>query len=458
MDDVVSSLVALRGHDSIAMMSDETSAALKRCILDSLGCALGAVGQRVPQKIATMTGVPTLGGTSTIVGRAATVTAEQAAFVNGVLIRYLDFNDTYASSDGLGHPSDYISAVLAVGEECRSPGDRVMQGIAAVYEVFCRLTDSLPLGFKNIDHVVYGAVASAYGAGVLWGLSDEALGNAVSLALVANISLLATRFGSLSTWKGCAAGNAARNGVFAARLALHGVDGPAAPFQGRGGLCELIGRDFDQLEFNRDDRGAAALRSNLKSYPCGVLAQSAIEAAATLHPRLSSHDITGVTVRTFNQAVKMMASDPEKWTPTSSSTADHSLPYVVARTLAYGDLDGASFEPLALSDQKVRRIMSVLRVEEDAELTAMWPQKMPARLEVTLSSGEQFEERVDAFRGSSSNPMAFRDVERKLRAQAEPEIGANGVNQVIDTCARLEEESAGALLKACVAKSGFLKI
>jgi 2-methylcitrate dehydratase PrpD len=130
------------------------------------------------------------------------------------------------------HPSDYIPAAMAqLGAE-EIPGELVLRGILVGYEIFCRLTDATRLGVEQIDHVLNGAVASAAAASVVNGLSSVQTRHALSLAVTANLSLQATRLGELSMWKGCAAGNACRNGVFAAELAAAGITGPQAPFTG----------------------------------------------------------------------------------------------------------------------------------------------------------------------------------------------------------------------------------
>lgn len=454
MDEVVAQLVSLRSRVMASELSEGTAASVGRVVLDSLSCALGASQQELPRRVM---GLPlgTSVGPCTIVASGDRVAAEEATFVNSVLVRYLDYNDTYASLGGLGHPSDYISSVLAVAEEIDAPGDTVVRGIVGVYEAFCRMTDALPLGFGNLDHVVYGAIASAFGAGLLWGLSDEALAQAISLAVVSNVALLATRFGELSDWKGCAAANAARNGVFAARLGRQGVTGPEAPFVGRGGLCSLLGQEVDTAALE-DEALVAVQQTHLKLWPCGVLAQSAIEAARDVQRRVNCDDVQSICVRTFAQAVKMMASDNEKWSPTTPHTADHSLPYVVACALAEGGVGVDSFGPVYLSDGRIRRLMKVLHVEEDPKLTLAWPGTMGAEVEVKLNSGDQVVARVDKFRGFAGEHLAPRDQEFKVRSLAEGVIGADRVSSFVDTCYRLEGLGAGPLLARCIRAEGTL--
>src|SRR5262249_52700824 len=146
------------------------------------------------------------GGTSSI---------EWATFVNGLLIRYLDFNDTYLSLEP-AHPSDNLAAVLSVGEMVGAGGSELITAAVLAYEVQCRLCDASSLRKHGVDHVTYGALSSAIAACRLMQLDVVKTTHAIGLAGVCNVALRQTRAGELSMWKGCAFANAARNGVFAA--------------------------------------------------------------------------------------------------------------------------------------------------------------------------------------------------------------------------------------------------
>src|SRR5207245_8775262 len=136
-------------------------------------------------------------------------------FVNGLLIRYLDYNDTYLSLEP-AHPSDNLAAVLAVGEAVNATGPELIVAAVLAYEIQCRLCDAASLRKHGFDHVTYGAISSALAACKLLNLHATQCAHAVGIAGVCNVALRQTRAGELSMWKGCAFANAARNGVFAA--------------------------------------------------------------------------------------------------------------------------------------------------------------------------------------------------------------------------------------------------
>src|SRR5262245_38080170 len=128
---------------------------VKRRVLDSLGCALGAWNAepcRIARQLAQQVKFPQ---GATLWGTGHKTLPDLATFVNGGLVRYLDFNDTYLAKEP-AHPSDNIPAVLAVGETARASGKRVVQAIALAYEVQSRLCDAAALRPRGWDHVTYG--------------------------------------------------------------------------------------------------------------------------------------------------------------------------------------------------------------------------------------------------------------------------------------------------------------
>src|SRR5437016_3338625 len=87
---------------------------VKRRFIDSFATAAGAmdsdaysVAKRCALRVSSEPGASLLGGSQSSV--------EWATFVNGLLIRYLDYNDTYLSLEP-AHPSDNLAAVLSAGE------------------------------------------------------------------------------------------------------------------------------------------------------------------------------------------------------------------------------------------------------------------------------------------------------------------------------------------------------
>lgn len=385
----------------------------KRRLVDTFGCAFGAYDEplsRMARAVAERySGRPA----ASVWGSTLPTSAEAAAFANGVMLRYLDLSDTYVVKSN-GHPSDVIAAIVSVAEAARASGAATIAAIAVAYEVYCAFVEAIDVNTQGWDQPVYVALASALGAGKLLGLGREQMGHALSLALTPNMALEQTRRGELSSWKGCAAANAARNAVFAVLLARDGFTGPGAVFEGKSGLYEIVGRFEWNLPAN-----ARALhrvdRTHIKCLPICYHGQSAAWAALDLHGRVRTADVDDIHVESYRQAVEFMGNDPFRWAPATRETADHSLPYVVAAALADGEITARSFEPERLADALLVALMKKTRVSERAELSARYPGSTPCRLTVRLVSGEIVASEVEFPRGHSNNPLTDTELDAKFR-------------------------------------------
>ena len=429
---------------------------VKRRVLDSLACAFGAwnaqpcrIARRIGQSVKVTNGA-TLWGTN------HKTLPDLAAFANGSLVRYLDFNDTYLAKEP-AHPSDNIAAVLAAGEAVRASGKRIIQAIALAYEVQCRLCDAAALRPRGWDHVTYGPFSSTLGAAKVMKLSDEQTLQAINLAGVANIALRQTRVGDLSMWKACAFSNAARNGVFAAILAQRGMTGPSPIFEGEKGFMKLVSGPFELPAFGGERGQAPApdgslslpfkiLDTYVKHYPVEYHAQTAVEAALALREDLLKAEggevlagITDIEIGSYDVAIEIIGRDPEKWRPQTRETADHSFPYCVAIALLGGKVTLHSFEAKRLADPVVHELIQKVRVVQLPEFAGLYPEAMPTRIRVRTKAGHSYVQRVDHPLGHPRHPMSDREIETKFRRLAMGKLGRARVSQVTDLVWKLEQ-------------------
>jgi 2-methylcitrate dehydratase len=399
---------------------------VKRRMLDSLGCALGAwsappcrFARQLAQTVKVARG-------ATLWGTGHRSLPDLATFANGGLVRYLDFNDTYLAKEP-AHPSDNIAAVLAVGETARASGKRVIQAIVIAYEIQCRLCDAAALRPRGWDHVTYGPFSSALAAAKVMKLSYGQTVHAVNLAGVANVALRQTRVGNLSMWKACAFSNAARNGVFAAMLAQRGMTGPSPIFEGEKGFMKLVSGPFilPHLGGEKGSSGGVPFKildCYVKHYPVEYHAQTAIEAALVLRTELMESEgaraveqIVEIEIGSYDVAIEIIGRDPEKWHPTTRETADHSFPYCVAVALLDGRITLHSFSPKRLRDPAVQGLMKKIRVVPQPEFTGRYPAAMPTSITVRTEGGKTYRKQVDLPLGHPCNPMSDRQLEGKFR-------------------------------------------
>lgn len=423
---------------------------VKRRILDSLGCALGALTARpcrIARQLAQAVKVPQ---GATLWGTGHRTLPDLAAFANGALVRYLDFNDTYLAKEP-AHPSDNIAAILAVGEASRASGKRVIQAIALAYEVQCRLCDAAALRPRGWDHVTYGPFSSALAAAKVMKLSDAQTLQAINLAGVANIALRQTRVGDLSMWKACAFSNAARNGLFAAMLAQRGMTGPSPIFEGEKGFMKLVSGSFELPLFGSEKGPSEAvpfkiLDTYIKHYPVEYHAQTAVEAALVLREDLLKVEgidalvgITDVEIGSYDVAIEIIGRDPEKWRPHTRETADHSFPYCVAVALLDGKVTLHSFDVKRLTDPALHALIQKVRVVSQPEFAGRYPEAMPTRITVRTRAGQDYVKQVDCPLGHPKNRMSDHDVENKFRRLAAGKLDRARTKKVIDVVWKLDQ-------------------
>ncbi|MGE3977062.1 MAG: MmgE/PrpD family protein [Nitrospira sp.] len=442
---------------------------VKRRLLDSLGCALGAWNAppcRVARLIAQTVKAPQ---GATLWGTGHKTLTDLATFANGGLVRYLDFNDTYLSKEP-AHPSDNIPAILAVGEAVHASGKRVIEAIALAYEIQCRLCDASALRPRGWDHVTYGPFSSTLGAAKLMKLSNTRTVQAINLAGIANMALRQTRVGDLSMWKACAFSNAARNGVFAAMLAQLGMTGPSPIFEGEKGFMKLVSgplelapfaaeRGHSQMGTDLSGRGAVPetfkiLDTYIKHYPVEYHVQTAVEAAVALRNELMEVEgtravdhVMDVEIGSYDVAIEIIGRDPEKWQPATRETADHSFPYCVATALLHGHVTLQSFSPKRLHDPAVRNLMKKVRVVQQPEFEGRYPKTMPTRITVKTEAGRTYMRQVDVPVGHPGSPMSDHDLEAKFCRLAAGRLNRLRIDRLIEFMWNLDRvRDIGALM------------
>src|SRR5699024_101863 len=180
-----------------SMLSDDAIEALKGRVLDSIGCAIGALEGPPVKSIKQMTEM--LGGNEqvTLIGGGKT-NPVNASFYNGALVRYLDFNDSYLAKNETCHPSDNVAPVLAGAEYANASGLDFLLALAIAYQVQCRLSDIAPVRDQGFDHTVQGEYGAASGISRAMGLNKKQIANAIAIAGTGFNSLRVTRTGELS--------------------------------------------------------------------------------------------------------------------------------------------------------------------------------------------------------------------------------------------------------------------
>lgn len=369
-------------------LSPETVHQAKRRIADTIGGALGAFAAG-PSRIARRMAQPVAGGPAARVwGSLVPTTPEAAAFANGTMLRFLDINDTHRVKDG-SHPSDNMGGLVAVAEMLELGGRDLILAVALSYELQCRFVDTVPFNDKGWDQPVPGVMAMALAAGRMMGLSRDAMRDALALSIIPNLCTYQTRAGELSMWKGSAAANGARNGIFAARLAAEGMTGPYEAFDGIFGLWkQTLGSAHDIGPLTKRGGKFAVQQTNIKMYPVRDSCQLPVNTARALLENVAADNIAALKIMTYASAHKGAVADPELWAPKTRETADHSMPVSVAIALADGTVTPQSFENTRFLDGDVLDLIGKTEIVVDDAFNAQAPKVRNCRIEATDTTGK----------------------------------------------------------------------
>jgi 2-methylcitrate dehydratase len=398
MEKFISSLETQLIEYSMSLVFEDLSPKVisqaKRRITDTIGGALGAFEAK-PVEIA-RTVVPKVNNarSARIWGSLEKSTPEGAAFANGTMLRYLDINDTHRTIDG-SHPSDNLGGVIALAESLNLGGRDVLLALTISYEIQCRFVDSVPFNENGWDQPVPGVIAMALAAGRMLNLNASSMRDALALAVTPNLCTYQTRAGELSMWKGAAAANGARQGIFAAMLASKGMTGPFEAFDGIYGLWnQTIKKQHNiaPLSFGKSLFGVE--QTNIKMYPVRDSCQLPVQTARNLRKKIAAKDIKSLKIVTYGSAYKGAVEDPELWAPKTRETADHSMLIAVALGLIDGTITPESFESDRFLDRDVLELIAKTEVEISPEFSAMSPAIRTCQLIAKNSESKRFNSKL----------------------------------------------------------------
>jgi 2-methylcitrate dehydratase len=402
------------------------------CLIDTLGCGLEALDYPACTKLmGPLVPGMTVPNGARVPGTAYELDPVQAAFNIGTMIRWLDFNDTWLAAEW-GHPSDNLGAILAVADwlsrkavaEGRAPLTMraVLDAMIRAHEIQGVLALENSFNRVGLDHVVLVKVASTAVAALLLGLPREQVIAALSHAWVDGHSLRTYRHapntGSRKSW---AAGDATSRAVRLALIAATGEMGyPSVLTAKAWGFYDVLfkGQPF---RFQRP-YGSYVMENVLFkiSFPAEFHSQSAVEAALTLHARLTAlgidaASIARVRIRTHEAAIRII----DKQGPLANpADRDHCLQYMVAVPLIHGRLTAADYEDGIAADPRIDALRAKITCVEDAAFSRDYhdPDKRSIAngLTVELTDGRVLDEVVVEY------PVGH----RRRRAEGRPLLEA----------------------------------
>jgi 2-methylcitrate dehydratase len=420
----------------------------RACLIDTLGCGLEALEYSACTKLLG----PIVPGTvvpngARVPGTSYQLDPVQAAFNIGALIRWLDFNDTWLAAEW-GHPSDNLGGILAVADWLSRTAiaagkapllmRAVLGAMIKAHEIQGCIALENSFNKVGLDHVLLVKVASTAVVSQLLGLTREQTINALSLAWVDGQSLRTYRHapntGSRKSW---AAGDATSRAVRLALMAQAGEMGYPSVLTARTwGFYDVLFRG-NPFQFQRP-YGTYVMENVLFkiSYPAEFHAQTAVEAAMTLHRELDklgrqAEDIRAITIRTHEACLRII---DKKGPLANPADRDHCVQYMIAIPLIFGRLTAADYEDdIALgpdSGWRIDELRAKVTCVEEPQFTADYhdPEKrsIANALIVELNDGTVLEETVEypighRRRRAEGLPLLVEKFERNLRRRFTPE-------------------------------------
>nr|HID13455.1 MmgE/PrpD family protein [Anaerolineae bacterium] len=415
----------------------------KRFLLDSVGCALAAV--LLEDMRAAHRYIVGLGGTpeATVIGSGHRTNTANAALMNALLVRALDYNDIYWEQDP-SHPSDIIPAALAAGEREHRDGREVLVGILIAYELEMRWCLAATPGIREVGwhHASLTQFVSPFVAARMLGLSEDQAVAAAGISGSSHFTLGCVVAGHLTNMKNTADPMATEAGVRAALLAREGYTGPVEVIEGKEGLYQVLSNVEWSTDALLDGLGEKFLitQCSYKAFPTEALTHQPITAVLNIcrAHSITAEEVAEVHVRTTTRGADIL-SDPSKYQPTTKETADHSLPYCIAAAIADGNVLPSSFEEEKLRDPRIWALLPKIKVVADAEIDGLFPAVKRAIVRITTTDGKVYEEQVDHAKGSPENPMSDDEIIAKFRANAAGVLTPEQQDQVIEATWGLED-------------------
>lgn len=348
----------------------------RNCLIDTIGCGLLALKFPACTK---MLG-PVVEGTSVpfgvrVPGTNFKLDPIKGAFDIGCAIRWLDYNDTWLAAEW-GHPSDNLGAILSItdfiSQQKISKGEdpltmrTVLEAMIMTHEIQGVLALKNSFNKVGLDHVVLVKVASTALVTKLMGGTKDQIMDAVSQAWVDGQSLRTYRHapnaGSRKSW---AAGDATSRAIRLAMITLSGEMGyPGALSAPVWGFEDVL---FDGKQISLPQKFGTYVMENVLfkiSFPAEFHAQTAVEAAVTLHPEIIEKldEVKTVNITTHDSAIRIISKEGELNNP---ADRDHCLQYMVAIGLLKGNLIAEDYEDDIASDPRIDTLRKKMVINED---------------------------------------------------------------------------------------------
>src|SRR6202165_3696902 len=435
----VDAIAAFANRASTRALNPDIRKLFKRNILDSLGCAIAALPGAPFTALREQFAEYRSGGSCSLIGGGKTA-PDQAALFNSGLVRYVDLLDSYMSPGGLCHPSDNFGAILAAAEHANASGEDFMLALAVAYEIQCRFTAVVPVMAKGFNHAIQLAISAAAGAGKLFGLTDEQIAHAISIATVDNISLTCVHVEPVSQWKGFSPGMTGMRAVYSASLAKRGFTGPSGLFEGPNGLLRM----FDQeIDVDWSDDSLEIVKSTIMKKFCSLIhGQPVLEAVLKLKRDngLVAEDIEAVRCDIFQSGFDIAGGGAfgPKDRPQTKEQADYNLKYLISAALLDDAVGPAQLAQSRIQAADAHALLGRVQIHPDDAFTAKYPRELGTRIAIKTRDGRTFDREQVGYEGGLGNPLSWGRAVEKFNWLSEPFADAALRHNIVEAVTKID--------------------
>jgi 2-methylcitrate dehydratase PrpD len=432
-------------------LTDLTITRARQVVLDTLGTALGGYPTRLGRLAADYAAQMQPGNEASLVADGRRSTVEGAAWANAVMAKYLGMDDSHRTC---GHvAAELVPLALAVGEHRQLDGRTLITALAAGYDAIGAIQPAVnePQRVKGLDQKGQaGTLASSITAGVLLGLDEEKMAHALALSMDMACGTEQYVYDSgLCDTKDLLSGYAARNGIYAAKLAEFGFRGPPGALDGPYGYYHAFGDGFDPAYLDGIGKRFVLAETGFKPHAGCRYVHACVDATQELlksgQPPLD--EIVSIEIGTYEEA--MTPDFRVNYHPENVGQAGFSLPVTASVVLARGGWYREDIE--AYNEPTIRRLWPLVTVFMDEELEAAYPEKNGCVVRVVTQDGTQYEGQVDYAKGEPENMLTDAEFEYKFRRLVGDLLPGDRVDSILETASRLEElEDVGDLVRLTV--------
>uniref|UniRef100_A0A8D1GBF3 Cis-aconitate decarboxylase n=2 Tax=Sus scrofa TaxID=9823 RepID=A0A8D1GBF3_PIG len=441
----------------VGHLTDHVIQRSKRMILDTLGVGFLGTSTEVFHKAGEYSKIYSSSVSSTVWGRPDfRLPPTYAAFVNGVAIHSMDFDDTWYPAT---HPSGAVLPVLMALSEALPPSPKcsgldLLLAFNVGIEVqgrlmhFSKEANDIPKRFHPPS--VVGTLGSAAAASKFLGLSMRNCQDALAIAVSHAGAPMAN---AATQTKPLHIGNAARHGIEAVFLAMLGLQGNKQVLDMKAGFGAFYANyspkvlpDPDSHTWLLDQQDVA-----FKIFPAHLATHWVAEAAASVR----KHLVRDSTLLPIDHIERIVLRIPNvqyvnRPFPDSEHEARHSFQYVACATLLDGAIAVPSFHKCQIDRPQVRELLGKVELEHPQDNLPNFD-TMYCEISIVLKDGAIFTERSDTFYGHWRKPLSQRDLQEKFRANATKALSCHTVEKLIKIVDNLED------LEDCSVLTALLK-